>query len=322
LSRTKFGAASPYFVFVPAFCQKDVPAARFLAALTSRKVVFDPLASRFETKILDWRRKPEGSLAAWWNKVIDRLAFRLSHFVIADTEAHKEYYCLEFGIDPHKVAVIPVGFDDLIFTRSLGEGRPERDGNSPFTLLFFGSFLPLHGVETVIEAAGHVEKEDPSIRFHLIGSGQTLGRVRRLVSDFRLKNVTFEGWLNPPKLAERISRTADICLGIFGRTEKAKRVIPHKIFQSMALRKPVITARTPAAEELFSDRENILFCRREEPATLARAILDLRKDSALRAEIARKGYDLVWERFHPRALGENLLEILERRFGFARSQVK
>ncbi|MEW5901417.1 MAG: glycosyltransferase, partial [Acidobacteriota bacterium] len=317
LARPRSNAAPPSFILVPEFGQKDVPLAKFLALLTSRKLVFDPLASRFETKILDWRRKPSGSLAAWWNKAIDRWAFRLSDLVLADTEAHKNYYCREFGLDQRKVAVVPVGFDDRIFSPNLAQAQPpHQEGSSAFTVIFFGSFLPLHGVEAVVEAADRVAKEDRSIRFHFIGSGQTLGRVRRLASDFRLNNVTFEGWLSPPKLAERISWTADICLGLFGRTEKAGRVVPHKVFQSMALRKPVITARTLAAEEFFSDRENILFCRSEDPATLARAILELKQNSMLREKIAQKGHDLVWERFHPGALGAALKEILGGGLGF------
>ena len=46
------------YLFVPEFCAKDVPLARLLGWLSARPVVFDPLAARYETKILDWRRRP------------------------------------------------------------------------------------------------------------------------------------------------------------------------------------------------------------------------------------------------------------------------
>ena len=300
-------------IFVPEFAHKDVPLARLIGRLTSRRVVFDPLASRYETKILDWRRKPEGSPSAGWNKAIDRRAFRSSDLIIADTEAHKEYYCREFGIDPGRVAVIPVGFDDRVFSEDLakiGPGVP--DGKAPFTVLFFGSFLPLHGVDAVVEAARFVSEADGSVVFRFIGSGQTLGLIRTLVEKYQLANVGFQGWLSQSELAERVAQNADICLGIFGRTEKADRVVPHKIFQSMALGKPVITARTPAIEEFFADREDILLCRKEEPRDLAEAILELKNDAALRERIARNGLELVWKRFQPTALGAILKEILEK----------
>lgn len=302
-------------LFVPEFCQKDVFLAWAIAVLYSRRIVFDPLASRFETKVLDWRRKSEGSLAAWWNRVIDRLAFKASDLVLADTEAHKKYYCREFGVSPGKVGVVPVGFDDSVFTRSLAQRRKlSSQRGSPFTVLFFGSFLPLHGVTTAVEAALHVWKKDKTVRFKFIGSGQTFPRARKTASDLGLANVSFEGWMSQVALAEKIASEADICLGIFGRTEKASRVVPHKIFQAMALGKPVITGRTPAAREFFTHGKNIYFCPAGDRESLARAILELREDEALRDGIAERGCELAWKKFTPPSLGGLLKEILAERF--------
>lgn len=310
-ARPKAAASPPAFVFVPEFGQKDVPLARLLARLTSRQVIFDPLATRYETKILDWRRKPEGSPSARWNRRIDRWAFRSSDFVIADTRSHKDYYSREFKVDPEKIAVVPVGFDDRVFCRALENVRPAQRAADEFTVLFFGSFLPLHGVGGVVEAARLVFEADPSIRFHFVGSGQTLDSTQAKAAGFGLANVRFEGWLSQKDLAERVARSADICLGIFGRTEKADRVVPHKIFQAMALGKPVITARTPAVEEFFLDRENILFCGREDHRSLAEAILELKRNPEERRRIAQKGGDLVWQKYHPGALGAVLRDFLE-----------
>ena len=58
-------------LFVPEFCQKDVPLAKILSLFYSKKVVFDPLAGRFETKIMDWKRKPLDSWQARLNFKID-----------------------------------------------------------------------------------------------------------------------------------------------------------------------------------------------------------------------------------------------------------
>jgi glycosyltransferase involved in cell wall biosynthesis len=311
--RSRKTGSAPKFTFVPEFAQKDVP----LARLTGRPVVFDPLASRYETKILDWKRKPEGSPSARWNKAIDRWAFRCADLVISDTGAHKDYYCREFGLAPERVAVVPVGFDDRVFSRSLAaDRRPVKSAPpGPFTVLFFGSFLPLHGVEAVIEAARRVRGATQTVRFRFIGSGQTLGHVRALASDYNLDNVDFEGWLSQTELAGRVAGTADVCLGIFGRTEKAGRVVPHKVFQAMALGKAVITARTPAAEEIFVHRKSIFLCDQDDPGSLAGAVIELKEDSGLREKLAREGHDLVWERYHPGAIGSELKGILAKLSG-------
>lgn len=289
--------------FLPQFCHKDVPLAKLLAALTSRTVIFDPLASRYETKILDRRVKPVGSPAAWWNHVIDAVSFRLSDWILADTESHKEYYCREFGIPARKVMVLPVGFDDDLFIP-----RPPSRDDGIFRVLFFGSFLPLHGVDIIIRAAGLVWETDPEIRFELVGSGQTHPGARELAEEIQASNIHFGNWRSMDDFPEMIAR-ADVCLGIFGRTEKARRVVPHKVFQAMAMRKPVITARTPALEEFFRHGEDLIFCEEPLPENLARCISDLKGSRELRDRIAENGRRAV-TRFAPEKLGERLMGLL------------
>lgn len=300
------------FFFVPEFCQKDVPLAKVLSLLAANKVIFDPLASRFETKIMDWKRKPAHSWQAWWNYKIDCWAFRLSDLVLADTEVHKEYYCRKYGLPSKKVEVLPLGFDSDLYKPSLTPLPKKRGVN--FKVLFFGSFLPLHGVETIVYSAKIISREDPSVEFELIGSGQTLPRARALVSNLGLNNVRFENWIPQDILPLRIA-SADICLGIFGKGGKAKRVVPHKIFQSMAMKKPVITLRTAAVEEIFSDRENIFLCSKPDSSHLAQAILELKNDFLLRKKIEERGYHLVSQNFTPQAVADKFIEILERNFG-------
>lgn len=303
------------FFLVPEFCQKDIPLAKFMAGLASTRVIFDPLASRYETKILDWKRKSPYSWTAWWNFKIDSWAFRLSDLILADTQAHKNYYCQTYGLSERKVEVLPLGYDNDLYKPQIEQHSQSE--TKTFEVLFFGSFLPLHGVETIIEAAKVVGDLDSSVRFRLIGSGQTLTRALALAAEWKLANVRFEGWQPQSVLPLKIG-SAQICLGIFGQGEKVKRVIPHKIFQSLACRKAVITLRTPAAEEFFSHKKNIYFCSRPEAYQLAQAIIELKEDSGLREKIAANGYYLVKQNFSPEAVASNLLKILNNRFNLDR----
>lgn len=308
LSRYLSYCAKHDFIFVPEFCQKDVPLAKIISRLTSNKVVFDPLAPRFETKITDWKRKPLNSWQARWNFKIDCWTFKLSDLVLADTQAHKDYYCQKYGLPSKKVEVLPVGFDDDLFRPSAAAKKEDR-----FTVLFFGSFLPLHGVDCILKAAKIIFTEEPLIQFRLIGSGQTLPKAKALASKLGLSNVHFEGWMPLSVLPQKIA-SSDICLGIFGKTEKAMRVVPHKIFQAMGMRKSVATVRTPAVEEFFSHRENIFLIPESQPDLLAQAVLELKRDTVLREGIAERGYQLVSQNFSPEAIGSTLVRILEKKF--------
>jgi glycosyltransferase involved in cell wall biosynthesis len=81
------------------------------------------------------------------------------------------------------------------------------------------------------------------------------------------------------------------------------------------MRKPVISARTPAVEEFFTHRQNIFLCDEPLPHVLARAIIELRDDTALRERIAANAYTLVRKNHSPQAIGALLIEVLRRRFG-------
>lgn len=318
-------SADPRIVFVPEFGQKDVPLAWFWGLLTASKVVFDPLAARYETKIVDWKRKPADSPSAWWNRQIDRAAFAGADLILADTAAHKAYYCRMYGLDPAKVEVLPLGYDDDIFRpragnapeRSAEARSPESGAPATFEVLFTGSFLPLHGTDVIIEAARIVAGRDPSVRFTLIGSGQTREAARRLVAGYGLRNVEFAEWRSLEDLPSRIA-AADVSLGIFGRTEKARRVVPHKLIQALGMGKAAVTARTPAAEEFFVHREHVMFCDEPLAESLAVAVLELKSDAALRERLARKGQALVAENFSARAVALRLVEIVDRHFGKSR----
>lgn len=297
----------PFCWFVPEFCHKDVPLARGLSILSGRPLVFDPLASRYETKILDRRRNSPGSIAAWWNRRIDGWSLRWPDLVLSDTGAHRDYYIRDFRAPAGKTAVLPLGYDDEVFNPGLF-ANPAA-GERPFTVLFFGSFLPLHGAEAVVEAAGRVAGADNRVLFRFIGSGQTWEKTRAAAVSLGLDNCVFDGWLPVEDIPARIA-ASDICLGVFGRGEKARRVVPHKIFQSMGMKKAVVTARTPAVEEFFRHGENIFLCDEPYGDSLAEAVLRLKADADLREGIAAAGFRLVKEDYSPTSIARALKGLL------------
>lgn len=177
-----------------------------------------------------------------------------------------------------------------------------------FHILFWGNFIPLQGVEYIIRAAKILEN-DKNIIFTLIGSGQTFNQVKKEADNLKVRNVRFLGKLPVEELPPFISK-ADVCLGIFSDTDKAQRVIPNKVYEAIAMAKPVITGDTPAIRELFTDRENILLCQTASPNDLAEKILELKSDPELREKIARGGYDKFRENATPFTLGAEIFKLI------------
>jgi len=305
----KFFPVKYDFIFVPAFRHKDVLLAKLIGLLTNKPVVFDPLVSRYETKVLDQKRVPAYSMQARYNFKIDRLSFKLADIILVDTFAHADFYAREFGINRSKFSRVPVGVSDELFSLIKTEGKEESRKGNNFLVQFYGSFLPLQGIEYIVQAARIVGTRDKTICFELIGSGQTFAMIKGLIEELEFKNIVLRNWVPFNELPELISR-ADICLGIFGNTEKARRVVPNKVFQCLSLKKPVITGRTPAILEFFVDRENILLCEPANADSLARAIMVLKDNEELRRKIAENGYGLIRGNFTSQMIGRQIKEIL------------
>lgn len=186
----------------------------------------------------------------------------------------------------------------------------ERETNLTDSMVvgFWGKFIPLQGVPVIVRAAKILAAEK-GIFFELIGSGQTFQESSELAKQLGLTNLEFTGLLAFEDLPARL-KNFDVGLGIFGATPKTQRVIPNKIYEALALAKPVITAATPAIEELFTDRQNILLCQTADPADLAAKILLLKNDPVLRQSIAHSGYRLYQEQCRPAVIGKQLLNDL------------
>jgi len=182
-----------------------------------------------------------------------------------------------------------------------------------FQIFFHGNFIPLQGVQFIVKAA-KILAGNPEIIFYLIGQGQTRAEAIELAKQLELKNIIFIDRVPGNELPSRL-KAADLCLGIFGDTEKTLRVIPNKVYECIAMAKPVISADTPAIRELFTDRENILLCKVADANSLAGKILKLKNNEDLRRKIAVGGYELYRSQARPAVIGKKLLESLGELYG-------
>jgi glycosyltransferase involved in cell wall biosynthesis len=272
-------------------------------ASRGRPIVFNPLVSLEDTMIDDRQLVSAGSLRARLIYLVDRTAFRGADLVVADTAAHARYFAHRFDLSPGRLAVAFVGAEERLF-------QPGQRGASDFHVLFVGKLIPLHGLDTILEAAALC----PEVELHVVGSGQ----LDHLASDSP-PNVRWEDWVEYERLPERY-RSAGCALGIFGTSAKAARVIPNKAYQALATGTPLITADTPAARELLVDRESALLVPPGDAAALAGAIRRVANDEALRHRLGEKGLDVYRRRASEAVLGRVWRDLLEGVVGDGRAR--
>lgn len=276
----------------------DMFPAWVLGKIKGVPVVFDAFLSLYEAFVFDRPAIKRGSFKARLLWVIDKYSCRLADLVLLDTEDHIKYFCAEFGLPAAKFRRSFIGAsEDRFYPRR----APAQQG--PCTVLHFGRYIPLHGLKYIVRAAKELENE--GVAFKFIGAGEELGATLALARELGVKNLEFLEFVEPDELVNHIA-AADICLGVFGETEKASRVIPNKVYEALAMRRPVITGKSPAADELLTDGEDCLLCAMASPAAIAAAVRRLKTEPGLAEKIAAGGNALYNKRASAAVLGAEI----------------
>jgi glycosyltransferase involved in cell wall biosynthesis len=274
-----------------------------LAKLRREKVVVDAFLPIFNTVVEDRKLYKLGSLPSRLIQWLERISLRSADVVLVDTDAHGRYYADKFLVDPRKIVRAFVGVESENFSP-----KGAVDSGPVATVLFYGQFIPLHGIETIVEAARLLS--DTAINFRIVGTGQEASKIRDMIAERNPGNLDWTEWVEYKKLQIEIEK-ATVCLGIFGTSDKSGRVIPNKVFQIVSAGKPLITRDSPAIRELFGDNppKGVTLIEPGKPQALAQAIV-----RAIGA--TDTGYsDRIIAEIAPSKIGQRLRDDLLQRMG-------
>ena len=291
--------------------QLDVLLARALDR--RRRILFAPLVTVSETLIDDRAAYSPGSPAGRLLRVLDRLTLAAADLVLIDTAAHRDYLVERFGIAPERVLVQYLGAEPLFTATPTAvaaaaseppgpaAARADGDGARQLRVLCYSQYLPLHGSE-VIALAARLIPIDSGISFELVGTGPERARSDAFVR--KLPHVRVVDWIPYDELPARIA-AADVVLGVFGSSDKARMVVPNKVYQAAQVGRAIVTADTAAIREVFVPGESI-YAIAPEPRALADALLALAADPSLRARLGNGARAAVARVASPAVRGERL----------------
>ncbi len=170
---------------------------------------------------------------------MDRAALRKAEIIVVDTVEQRAL--IPDALAPRTV-VVPVGATHAWFEQPVPEPPP------PLKVCFVGLFTPLQGTPTIGRAIAELADDD-RIEFMMVGSGQDL---QETVAAAAGRNVTWIDWVDSSELPALVA-SQHVCLGIFGTTPKAQRVVPNKVYQGLAAGNLVVTSDTPTQRHALGD---------------------------------------------------------------------
>ena len=291
-------SARPDAILVGYLGHFDVVLARMLFPRTT--IVLDHLIFAGDTA----RDRGAGGLRARLLGALDRVALACADVIVVDTDEHA---AMVSAGHRSRVVVTPVGAHDAWFRAAPGTEESTASGDAALSVVFFGLMTPLQGATTVAAALADL---DGLVRATVIGTGQDGAAVDRILAG--TSGVDRRPWVEPDALAALVA-AHDVCLGIFGVSGKATRVVPNKVYQGAAAGCAVVTSDTAPQRRALGDAA--AFVPAGDPEALAAVLAGLAADRDRLAGLRAAARSRASQGFTPTAV----TEALARRLGLAAS---
>lgn len=277
-----------------------------------RPLVVDALMSPSTALTEEGKAGILGRLVAPLLRHMEQSILHHADLVLTDTNLHANHYEARFGLSRDKILVLPVGAIEPLQepTPCIAE-LPDKAEPSVFNVLFFGSMLPLHGIDTIVTAAAKLR--NLPIRFDFVGGNpKQAKRLKKLCADQGVTNYTHRSWVPLHELIAHDIPRAGLCLGgPFGGTPQATRVITGKTSQCLALGKATIIGRIDENTG-FQDKINCLLVPQADVGALADAIhWSLIHRGAL-TRIGAEGRALYQRKLSVSTIAARLVPVIER----------
>ena len=186
-----------------------------------------------------------------------------------------------------------------------------------FMLSYIGGFAPHRGLDTVIRGMRIVRDSIPDTLLVLVGDGNDAYRryLERLAEELGCsESVEMAGW-QPFETIWSYIEASDICLVPHARNPHTDTTIPHKIFQYMSLKKPVIVSDCPPLKRVIDDSGGGSSFVHDDPEDFARQVMALHGDADRRRSMGEAGRSAFLDRYNWDSTSGELVELYERLTG-------
>ena len=253
----------------------------WLRLFTQKPIVFDFYLSIYDVMCNDRKiYKPESILGrvTYW---VEKKSLEKADYVIVDTQKLIDTLSKEYGVEKRKFVRVPLTINEEN-VKPVEAARYKEQ----FTVLYVGSYIPLHGTEVIVEAAHILQTQGDDTFFLMIGQGPDLEKCQELAKQYQLHNIEFKGFM-PLEELNYYYNTADINLGLFNSGERANSVVLNKTNDAFRVGKPHLTLATDAMQESFRDNEDIFFVKDIRPKTLAARIVEIKENPQLCEQVGK-----------------------------------
>ncbi|MGB4594113.1 MAG: glycosyltransferase family 4 protein [Coriobacteriia bacterium] len=256
--------------------------------------------------VLDLHENYPAALAQWGGKrLANRLLFSPARAARLEKRAVKQADRVIVVVDEAKDRIVGLGADadrTVVFGNTeplaLVPAQPlPLDFSRGARLVYVGGIGPHRGLDTSVEAMPQILRNDPAATLTIVGDGSALAGVKARAAELGLgDSVRFTGWLAKDEAMTYIA-DANIALVPHRRSAHTDATVPHKLFQYMALGRPVLVSDCAPLARIVRDAGSGLVFRSGDAGDLARQVEEL-SNPTLASAMAAAGRKAVIEHWN------------------------
>lgn len=246
---------------------------------------------------------------------IEKFMYKKADYIIPVTDAFNTY--ISKIIYPYrKTCVINNAVNNDFFNpksvdiEALTEFKQYYALENKFVISYVGTHGMAHGLKTLLNAA-KVLRNRKDIIFLLIGDGAEKNALKKIKKELSLDNVLMLPQLPKDKMP-MVLGASDISIVHLKRDKAFEKVIPSKLFESMAMGKPVILGVKGEAAKIINQSRSGVCIEPENHLQMANAILALKRDVAGYRKMSNAGMNYVRCNYDRRKLAQDYLNVLSK----------
>jgi len=206
-------------------------------------------------------------------KYLEKWSIARADLVITVNLECKRLFSLR-SCHPEKIEVVMNTPDSQIFPlrEPTFHHSADQSCEKPFVVMYHGSIVERNGLDIAIDAIARARQVVPNVVLRVFGPNTPF--LQRMIDEVRKRSLeSTVRFMGPKSLEDIVKEIEDCNLGLIPNPHNAFTEIntPTRIFEYLALGKPVIAPLTAGIQRYF-DNSSLLFFDPGNPADLAREI--------------------------------------------------
>jgi len=229
--------------------------------------------------------------------------------LVLTTTNDLSHYAIEMGAKKNNVEVFPLGVNFQDFNPMEKSSKLQKELNikeNDKVIIFVGTMYTFAGIENIINEFSLFEK---NVKFIIIGGGPDFNRINLLIQSKKLeKNIILLGFIPQKEIAKYVA-LANICINPFEINQITNRILPTKILEYLACKKPVLSTPLNGTKEvLLNEKYGIIYSSQKK---FVSKLLEMLDNELRLKEIGKNGFEYVTKNHDWNILSKKMIEKLK-----------